>query len=349
MKKIDHANGPRAFTSDGHFARDADFSEIPIIDFGPMLEDDPASHIKVAAELRDACVNVGFFYLKNHGVPQEIIDRVFSEGERFFAKPEEEKLKVHINKSDFHRGFGPMFTEQADSKGVPDVHEAFDLSADIPADDPEVLAGNTYHGPNQWPEDMPDFCESLIDYQEAVLTLGRRLFRAFALALDLGEDYFEQYLKRPGYFMRVIHYPPQETREDDPQLGIGAHSDYECFTILAQGGEMSALQVLNSRDEWISAPPIPGTFVVNIGDMMTRWTNDYFLSTVHRVFNGSGQERYSIPFFYGVDYDAMIEPLESCVSEELPAKYPPVNAYQYVHDRLSAAYTYIGDKEAATG
>ena len=189
-------------------------------------------------------------------------------------------------------------------------------------------------GPNVWPP-YPGFREALSDYYGEVLTLARQLIRLFAEVLELPADFFTPLVSKPGAMGRLIHYPPQSA-SDPEALGIGAHTDIECFTILCQG-TVPALQILNSAGEWIQAPPIPGTFVVNIGDMLARWTNDKFISTVHRVWNITCEERYSIPFFFGVNYDATIKTLEPCLEEGQTSKYEPVVAGDYVYGRLSAS------------
>lgn len=189
-------------------------------------------------------------------------------------------------------------------------------------------------GPNVWPQ-FPLFREVLTDYYGEVLTLARHLICLFAEVLELPENFFTDLVSKPGAMGRLIHYPPQSA--NDPEaLGIGAHTDIECFTILCQG-TVPALQILNSQGDWIQAPPIPGTFVVNIGDMLARWTNDKFISTVHRVWNITGKERYSIPFFFGVNYDATIKTLDSCLEDGQTSKYEPVIAGDYVWGRLSAS------------
>jgi isopenicillin N synthase-like dioxygenase len=188
-------------------------------------------------------------------------------------------------------------------------------------------------GPNVWPE-FPSFKETVGEYYAEILKLARRLIRLFALVLDLPETFFDKFVSTPGAMGRLLHYPPQAA--NDPEaLGIGAHTDIECFTILCQG-TVPALQILNAKGEWIQAPPIPGSFVVNIGDMLARWTNDKFISTVHRVWNITGKERYSIPFFFGANYDAVISTLESCLTDG-QTKYEPVLAGDYVYKRLAAS------------
>jgi isopenicillin N synthase-like dioxygenase len=187
-------------------------------------------------------------------------------------------------------------------------------------------------GANVWP-DFPDFKDTVGDYYGEVLGLARRMIKLFAEVLLLPADFFDSLVSTPGAMGRMIHYPPQSA-SDPNALGIGSHTDIECFTILCQG-TVPALQILNVDGEWIQAPPVPGTFVVNIGDMLARWTNDRFISTVHRVWNITGQERYSIPFFFGVNYDATIKTLDSCLDEGKESKYEPVLAGEYVYKRLA--------------
>jgi isopenicillin N synthase-like dioxygenase len=317
----------------------ADFDAIPVVDFALITSSDLRVRIAAAATLREVCTRVGFFYLGNHGVPQPMIDGCFEAARRYFAQSTEQKMATHISKSEHHRGYGAMLEERTDAKGGPDLHEAFDLSHDVPADDPEVLAGCWLSGPNAWPDPAPPgFRAALENYYAAMLTLGRRLFGGFALALGLDEAFFEPMLDRPGSFMRVLHYPPQPPHgEAGESMGIGAHSDYECFTILAQD-DVGGLEVRNARGQWIAAVPMPGCFVINIGDMMARWTNDLFASTLHRVINRSGRERTSIPFFYGIDYDVTLETLPACVSPDRPQRYAPVNAHDYVAGRIKGSY-----------
>lgn len=198
-------------------------------------------------------------------------------------------------------------------------------------------------GPNAWPAQQ-GFKEHVAAYYGEVLGLARRLVRLFALVLGLPRNHFDSVITRPGAMLRLLKYPAQDPSKSDA-FGIGAHTDIECFTILCQGTQ-PALQVLNIEGAWIEAPPIPGTFVVNIGDMLARWSNDVFISTVHRVLNVTGHERFSVPFFFGVNYDAMIEPLETCIKEGQTAAYEPVQAGDYVWRRL--AKSRLNEEEAKT-
>lgn len=187
-----------------------------------------------------------------------------------------------------------------------------------------------------WPAPgiLPGFREGLYAYHTQLLGLARRLTRVFALALRLPETYFDAYTRRPEAGMRILHYPAQ-THPVDDQNGIGAHTDVECFTIVTQD-DAGGLEVLSKETgNWVKAEPIPGSFVVNIADCFMRQTNDFFVSTVHRVVNTSGRERYSAPFFFGFDRMKLLEPVPTCVSEENPMKYPIMTGGQYNNFRVS--------------
>ncbi len=317
------------------------FEQIPIIDFAPMLGSEAAAKQSLAAELRLACTEVGFFYIRNHGVAQALIDATFAECPRFFGLPIAEKMRIHLRHSLNNSGYTPLLEENTDPTAKGDLHEAFDIANELPEGDPDRAGLARHYGANQWPDAdvLPGFRNSIETYYRAMHGLGHRLFSAFALALDLPEGYFLPYADRPTAVMRILAYPSQSGVIDPQQIGIGAHSDYECFTILAQE-TVPALQVRNQQGRWIDAPPIRGTFVINIGDQMARWTNDIFASTLHRAVNTSGRARYSIPFFMGSNHDTVIEALPGCVSTDRPAKYPPVLAGDYVQSRFDATYAY---------
>jgi isopenicillin N synthase-like dioxygenase len=323
------------------------FRDIPIIDFAPMQGADAAAKRRMAADLRAACTEIGFFYIQNHGVPQPLIDATFAEAPRFFGLPLAEKMAIHVRHSGNNSGYTPLLEENTDPTAKGDLHEAFDIAHELPEADPDRARHPNHFGPNQWPAGLPGFRAQVEAYYAAMLDLGQRLFGAFALALDLPEDYFAPLAGKPTAIMRLLSYPSQDGPIDPRQIGIGAHSDYECFTILAQE-TVPALQVRNSQGEWIDAPPIRGTFVINIGDQMARWTNDLFASTLHRAMNVSGRARHSIPCFIGSNVDTLIEALPGTVSAAHPAKYPPVLAGDYVQGRLDATYAYRQDSPEPT-
>lgn len=198
------------------------------------------------------------------------------------------------------------------------MSEAFNWNYDA-KEDPDAV-DKAKPSASIWPSDLPGFREGLFSYHTQLLHLSRRLTRVFALALHMPENAFDEYVREPEAGMRILHYPEQIHSVDD-QNGIGAHTDVECFTIVTQDSA-GGLEVLGKNGDWIKAEPIPGSLVVNIADCFMRQTNDFFVSTVHRVVNKSGRERYSAPFFFGFDRNKLLEPIPTCVSEENPMKYP---------------------------
>jgi isopenicillin N synthase-like dioxygenase len=317
--------------------RSLPFDHIPAIDMGPFL--DGSDRPGVAGRIGRACRDVGFLYLTNHGIPAELVDAAMAQARQFFDLPDERKLAIHIANSPAHRGYFPYFAENNDPANARDLKEGFDIARDLPADDARVLARKPLHGPNVWPADLPGFRETIEAYYAALMTLAGQLMQAFALSLDLPQGYFEPLLDEAMGALRLLHYPPQPPLSDIAVVGTGSHTDYGCLTILAQDS-VGGLQVQNAAGEWVAAPPVPGAFVVNIGDQMARWTNDVFAATHHRVINTSGRERYSMPFFFEPNYDALIRCLDTCRSPGHPAKYQDVVAGEYLVSRFNDTFSY---------
>ena len=322
-------------------AQTLDFDAIPVIDIADLNDIDGAKRMAVAVQIREACERVGFFYVRNHGVRDELLAAVYGAAREFFALPAEEKLRVDITKSNRHRGYCAMGVLQADINhpDAVDRQEAYEVSLELPETDADYLAGNPMYGPNLWPARPAAFRIQTTAYVEEMVRLGTRLFQGFALALGLPEHWFDDKVEKPMGQLRVIRYPPQEPGPIDPKMiGIGAHTDYECFTILSQTAP--GLQVRNALGHWLAAPPIDGALLINVGDCMERWTNGQFRSTLHRVVNQSGAERYSLVFFHGASYHTVIECLPVCLGEGRPAKYPPVLAGAWTVRNIQAAYKY---------
>jgi len=318
----------------------AAFKQLPIVSLA-RLDGSLDERKALAAEIQDAATKIGFMYISDHGVSQDVIEAAFDQAKEFFALPDDKKMRARDAES--FRGYAPLKGENVDPANRGDVHEAWDMG-----DDSQVMKEGAEHG-NMWPsaEDLPNFKPTLQKTWDEIMALGKRLFPLFALALGLDEHYFDEKLRRPGHTMRVLYYPPQYGEIDARELGIGAHTDYECFTLLLQHGDVQALQVLNAAGEWVLAPPVPGTFVLNIADMLQRMSNGLFRSTVHRAINRSGVARYSLPFFFGLDYDAEVAVLPSCVTSERPAQYEPIKAGAYVEQRLSETYIKVDPTQEA--
>ena len=317
-------------------AKRESFDKIPVIDIAPLL--DGSDKQKVAREIRWALSNAGFMYVKNHGITQGFVDDVFDVTRSFFDLPMEEKMKLHVSKSDVAlRGYIEPFGENTDPTKTKDLKECFDIGPERSG-----LEG-PFFGSNQWPDALPDFQTLVYGYHEKMVTLSKQLLQGIALSLDLPETHFETLMQDPISIQRLLHYPPQTGIVDEKIIGIGAHTDYGNLTILAQD-EVGGLQVMNREGQWVEGSPIAGTFVINIGDLVQRLTNDVYLANMHRVINTSGRERYSIPFFIDADYDAIFAPLPSCISEETPRRYEAVTCGAHKFARFSASYAHLKDK-----
>jgi isopenicillin N synthase-like dioxygenase len=320
---------------------------IPIIDLYPLLHGTQQEQALVIRAIGQACREIGFFYVINHDVPDALVARVFAEAARFFAQPDEKKAEIAIEKSSCHRGWFKLGGENLDPSkqtAAGDLKEGVKIGRDLGPEHPLVAAGVPLHGPNQWP-DLPGWRAVMQEYYAAMEALGRRLLQAFAGALELPEAYFDAWLEAPMTTLGPLHYPPQQGHVTEAQLGAGAHTDYGCLTMLAQD-DAGGLQVRAKTGVWIDAPPVEGSFVVNIGDMMERWTNGVFTSTLHRVINISGRERYSVPYFFDPDFDTPVECLATCLGVGEVPKYAPTTAGQHLLDMINASFSYHKEKEA---
>ncbi len=316
----------------------AQASALPVIDISDLSSASPEDRHAVARELRRACLDKGFFYVKNHGVSEALVARVFSEAEKFFALPEQQKLAVDKALSKANRGYEPLKGQTLEPGAPPDLKEGFYIGPEHAADDARVQAGKFNHGPNQWPAALPGFHDTMTEYFGTLLGLGERLMRGIAMSLDLPEDYFRQFCAEPMATLRLLHYPPQRPDHGADQRGAGAHTDFGGLTLLRQD-DIGGLQVWDQQSQgWIHASPVPGTFIVNLGDMIARWTNDLYRSTLHRVINSSGRERYSVPFFYVGNYDHEVACIPTCLAPGEAPKYPPTTVE--AHLRAMYARTY---------
>ena len=321
---------------------------IPVVDFEPFRSGGPEQRKQAALDLAAAFRNVGFAYLGGHGVGQELIDRTFAEAARFFALPRERKAAVSVEQSPCDRGWFDLGMENLDpdKQQEGDLKEGYRIGNDLAPDHPLVRRGLPFHGPNQWPRDLPGFRETMEAYFDAVRDLAGQVTHAVAIALELPEEFFDAWFTTPMVIMSPLHYPPQEVPRggqiSEARIGAGAHSDYGCLALLAQDST-GGLQVRTPAGSWIDAKPIPGTFVVNVGDMLARWTNDLFPATLHRVINTSGVDRQSIPFFYDPNYDAPVEVIPTCLAPGEQPKYPPTTSLAHLQERFGATLPYLDD------
>ena len=292
----------------------ADARKLPIINVSG-LHGDAIDRRVVARELRLACTNTGFFYITGHGVPTAQIDRVFQQSRAFFALPMEEKLALSMTQSACRHGYEPLKAQTLEAGAPPDLKEGFLAGEDLVADHPAVRNDPANIGPNQWPPHLPEFKDAMISYIREMKGLTKTLMHGLALSLDLEETYFDDFCRDPILTLRLLHYPPQPPNPVPNEKGCGAHTDWGGITVLLQDSA-GGLQVQHADGSWISAPPITGTFVVNIGDLFARWTNNLYRSTVHRVINKSGRDRYSVPCFLDGRSDHLVSCISTCAGEK---------------------------------
>lgn len=313
-------------------------ASLPVIDISGLTSSHAADRQEVGAQLRSACLDKGFFYISNHGVSETLVDDVFKEAAAFFALPVEQKMAVDKARSNANRGYEPLQGQTLERGTPPDLKEGYYIGPDHRPDDPRVVAGMFNHGANQWPAQRPNFRPVMQAYLNVMLDLSARMMGGIALSLNLPEQYFADYCHDAMATVRLLHYPPQPARAQPGQKGAGAHTDFGGLTLLRQD-DVGGLQVWDQgSDGWIHADPVPGTYVVNLGDMIARWTNDRYRSTVHRVVNASGRERYSVPFFFTGNYAHTVECIPTCLGHGDKPKYPPTSVEAHMREMYRQTY-----------
>ncbi|MBI1212209.1 MAG: isopenicillin N synthase family oxygenase [Alphaproteobacteria bacterium] len=281
-------------------------SNLPVVDISSLFAGGKHARRKEAVDqIGSACRDTGFFYAKGHAIAPELIDRLYAASRRFFALPEATKMKIAMAKGgSAWRGYFPLRGEL--TSGKPDLKEGIYFGEELGSEDARVRAGLPLHGGNLFPAEVPDLRGAVLEFMSAATRSGHALMEGIAESLDLEADYFaKHYTSHPTLLFRVFHYPGQ-VRENN-EWGVGEHTDYGLLTLLAQDN-LGGLQV-KSKSGWIDAPPIPGTLVCNIGDMLDRLTGGFYRSTPHRVRNVGGNGRLSFPLFFDPDFSARIVPL----------------------------------------
>jgi isopenicillin N synthase-like dioxygenase len=291
-------------------ARKLAFADVPVIDLAPAWSGDAGAYRTLADEIADACGRVGFFYIRNHRIAAADVEAIFHTAADFHSLPLETKMESAMARNPDAQGQGylPGMTKGTGKSLSENLQEAFQFRRPLADDDPDLLAGKPLHGRIPWPKAMPDLRPRMMAYYDKIDVLGYELLKLFELALELPAGELKQYFKKDMNSLRILHYPPQRPDEDGVHLGARAHTDTNAFTILAQD-DNGGLEIRNRDNEWVAVPPIADTFVVNVGEVLKVWSDAIFSSTLHRVINRSGRERYSIPFFMYPSYDALIRPL----------------------------------------
>ena len=329
------------------FDQPVDAIEIPVIDIGGFASSG-ARQRAIAREVAAALEEIGFFSFIGHGIPTDLTEEVLAKFWDFFGLPQAAKVKYESPSGDLNRGYTRFGAEfQAGAKGVdtpPDLREGFAFGRfDLPDDSyfQTADAGFAY-APNVWPDDIAGLTQTFKRYYAAIEKLNLELLRIFAIALDLDESFFLDKFDKHASIVRALNYPDLTQAAAPDQLRCGAHTDFGSHTILLFNDAPGGLQVMTRGDRWIDVRPPHGGFVVNIGDLMMRWTNDRWLSNLHRVVNPpadarTGTRRQSIAYFVHPNYDALIECLASCQRPSEPARHPAIRAGD--HRRLQLEKT----------
>ena len=315
-------------------ASHASIHMIPTLDIGRFTHPSSAADREAfVAELGAAYREWGFAGIRGHGIDQGLIDGAYDVFKRFFALPEETKRKYHVPGIGGARGYTPFMVETAKDSRYPDLKEFWHVGREI-ARDSQYAADMP---PNQWPDEVPGFRETAYRLYTTLDALGSQVLSALALHIGLPESWFADKTDFGNSILRPIHYPPI-TSAEVPNVRAGAHEDINLITLLV-GASAAGLEVLSRKGEWVPFTADADTIVVNIGDMLQRYTNHVYPSTTHRVVNPPGdaarQPRYSTPFFLHPNPDFMIDVLPSCVSADNPSRYPePITAQGYLEERL---------------
>lgn len=307
--------------------------QIPVIDIGTLFCDAP-DYAGIGLQLRAAAEDVGFFYVKNHSISTQLSKSAFDVSARFFASAEDNKQSVKINP--FHRGLLEIGNAKMEGQARPDLKESFLWGVDVAPENEDFLAGNVMLPANQWPHAPFDMRETLNEYMAQAHLTGKQLLRAIAVSLDIEQDYFVQYFDKPVTRGSLIHYPPQTTSMGVDQYGVSPHTDYGTMTLLAQD-DTGGLRVRDRQGDWITAHPIENTLVVNVGDLLARWSNDRFQSTEHAVVNASGRERFSIAIALDPNWETPVKPV---TNEGESSRYDTVNCGDYIQGRFNRSFSY---------
>ncbi len=322
---------------------------IPVIDLTDYVAGAPGALQRTAKEIHDALTQVGFFMITGHDVPQSLIDQTFAEAARFHDQPIADKLALKLNEHNngyMTKGRYAVWTSDVNKNDKPDLNEAFFVKRERAADNPMRLSGRRFTGPNVWPADaaLPDFKTHIVAYLNAMEAFTNRLLPAVAVALDLDPGFFLPHFVDSQYNLRLSHYPPEKAAEN--QFGIAPHTDANFMTFLAQS-DVPGLQVRTTGGDWIDVPFIPGSFAVNAGDTLHRWTNGRFLSTPHRAVPPVGRHRYAIPFFLAPHLDTPIACLPTCTGPDRPPRWEPITYESWITYWTNANYDPSRQKDAA--
>jgi isopenicillin N synthase-like dioxygenase len=320
-------------------------SGIPTVDLGPFIHGDAAARLAVARRVDDICSDIGFLVISGHDVSEALVERMRTLCKAYFDLPTEEKLRLKMP-VDRYRGYsalgGEALASSLDNPSPPDLKELFSIG-------PVGRPDDDYHrfskppncfAENMWPERPAGFREAWEAYYREMERVAGVLMRIFALGLGLPETYFDDKVDRHITLFNATHYPALTAPPLPGQLRAGAHSDYGSLTILKTEDAPGGLQVQDKQGSWIDVTPVPGTFIINLGDLMAEWTNDRWVSTMHRVVTppldaAARSRRLSLVFFHQPNYDAVVECLPTCGDSSRPPRYGRITSGEHLYGKIA--------------
>jgi isopenicillin N synthase-like dioxygenase len=316
---------------------------IPSIDLSPLLDGSDEGVHNVAQQFLKM-THIGFCYVTNHNIPLEIVEDVFQMNRNLHALPIEEKLAMEINKN--HRGYiknkqSTLYTSTVDVVKKPNQNESFLIVNEVSEDD--IKQGLPLAGPNQWPN-IPGFREKVDTFRKAMYAMARKVVQALSVSLGLPREYLDEHFVKSTNFTRLLKYPTVPEPVEPDVFGAAPHTDYGFMTFVIQE-EVGGLQVKSKEGAWIDVPPKPGHFVLNVGDILERWSNGIYPATPHRVLPMLKKERYVVVYFFDPFITTKVSPLPQCISEERPKKYEEVIYIDYMMHRLTTNYAHYGKQQ----
>lgn len=331
-------------------ARDTEIPkrELPIVDLGPFLNGQEGALEVLSLRWREICENLGFMCVINHGVDEKLMKAMEDATRAFHDLPDEEKLKIQV--TEHQRGYIPsratLLKHSTYEKHTKlDSVECLVVATDYPENHPELLAGKQFYSRNAWPQALPELQATVETYMQTIQELGIKLLPVWARSLELPDDFFIPYFKEPYSYFRIAKYPKTEFVEDQ-EFGLGAHADTGFMTFLPPALEQG-LQVLDENSKWFW-PIVPkGAMIVNIGQFLSRWTNNRFRATPHRVLPPKHNDRYSFACFINTSLDAVAQCLPTCQSASNPPIYPSQDYFSYFQWYMKNTYTHYGSLEDA--
>jgi len=313
--------------------------EPEVIDLDGLLDGSPNALNCVANSVKNACDLSGFFYVRNHGIASADLEHILNVTRNFFSESDEIKKAIAIDQN--NRGYLGFGEAKMNGAKRSDLKEVFFFGREVAVDDADLAAGLPLVGMNQWPTAPVNFKSDVLEYLNAVQRIGDALLRAFSIALNREHSFFVSRYTRPMSRGQLIHYPPLRRDAPDDQYSVAAHSDFGCITLLLQ--ELPGLEALNRHGEWMPVPPKPDTLVVNIGDLLQRWTSGALISTRHRVRNTNNEDRYSVAIFHDPNSSAVVDPRDLSDTMSDIQTYPPVTAGQYILNKSQQVFAQFNE------